>query len=156
MSAGVVSNYQPSLLVWYLTIDHAFLCDASLSAMPVGVLSRYMPRLLVWCLTISHDTFMCGASLLAAPVSVVPRYQTCLLVWCHTIRSCLLVLGHCNPHLYTNQRRMVARLELDLLLQGCHYIRHLLIPCHSQICLLVQCNSIRHTCLVHLFGYTCL
>ena len=62
MPAGVVSHYQPCLLVLCLTIGHAFWCSASLSIMPAGVLPHYMPCFLVWCLIISH-AFWCGASI---------------------------------------------------------------------------------------------
>ena len=81
------SHYQPCLLVWSLTIGHAFWCDASLSAMPSGVMPHYQPCLLVCCLTIGH-AFWCGPSLSTMPIGVVPHYMPCLLVSCH-----------CNRHL---------------------------------------------------------
>ena len=141
---GVVSHYSPCLLMWCLTIAHAFRCGASLSAMSAGVLPQYRPCLLVWCLiitclllwclTIGHvfwcgaalsalsaisagvvitigDTFWCGTSLSGMHVGVVPHY-----------RPCLLVNRHCNRHFTSRRRRMVA--SLVLLLQRCHYIRH--------------------------------
>ena len=42
----MMSHDQPCLLVWRLTIGHAFWFEASLSAMPSGVLSHHRPRLL--------------------------------------------------------------------------------------------------------------
>ena len=58
----MASHYQPCLLVWSLTIGHAFWCDASLSAMPSGVLSHHRPRLLAWSQIIKDDHWR-GASL---------------------------------------------------------------------------------------------
>ena len=55
MPSGVVSYYQPCLLVYCLTIGHAFWCGASSSTMPVDVVPHYRPCLLVWYLTIGHD-----------------------------------------------------------------------------------------------------
>ena len=48
--SDVVPHYKPCLLVWCLSICHAFWCDASLKAM------------WVWCLTIRHACW-CVASL---------------------------------------------------------------------------------------------
>ena len=124
--AGMMSHCQPCFLVWCLTIGHAFLCGASLSAVPAGVVPHYIHGFwcgaslsamsvgvgppyrwcfLVSCLTVGH-AFLCDALLLAMPVGVVPFYQQCLLVWCLTIghafgvvpqyRPCLLV--HCNQY----------------------------------------------------------
>ena len=57
--AGVVSHYQPCLLMWCLTI-----------AIPSGVVHHHQPCLLVWCLTTGHA------------VGVVPHYRPHPLVWC--------------------------------------------------------------------------
>ena len=87
--ACMVSHYQPCLLVWSLTIGHAFWCDASLTA-------HLQPCLLVCCLTIGHAIW-CGASLEAMPSGVMPHYQPYLLV-------CCLTIGHafcCWPSLST-------------------------------------------------------
>ena len=54
MPSPVVPHYQQCILVWCLTIGHAFSCGASLSALPVGVVSHYRPCLLAWYLTIGH------------------------------------------------------------------------------------------------------
>ena len=62
VSAGMVSHYQPCLLVWLIIKDHAFWFGTSLSAMPVGVVPHFRSCLLVWCLTVGH-VFRCGASL---------------------------------------------------------------------------------------------
>ena len=47
-------HYQPCILVWSLTIGHAFSCGASLSALPVGVVPHYRSCMLAWYLTIGH------------------------------------------------------------------------------------------------------
>ena len=65
--AGMVSHYQPCLLVWYLTIrcfikGHVIWFGTLLSALHVCVVPHYRPCLLVWCLTVVH-VFWCGASL---------------------------------------------------------------------------------------------
>ena len=72
MPAGVLSYYQPCLLVWCLTIAHAFWSGASLSVMPAGVLPHYRPCPLVWCLTRGHACW-CYASLFAMPSGVEPQ-----------------------------------------------------------------------------------
>ena len=95
------------------------------------------------------------------PAGVVPHYKQCLLVWGLTIvlgvacwhgishyRQCLLVRWHCNQH-FTSQ----LKVEDGWLKSGatCTEVplhqKFLLISCHSQICLLLQCNYIRHACL---------
>ena len=129
MPSGVVPHYQPCLLVFCLTIGHAFWYGASLSAMTSIVVPHYRPCFLVWCLIISHfcwcgdhyrryllvwnliirNACWCGFSLQTMPVGVVPHY-----------RPCLLVNRHCNRHFTSRRRRMVA--SLVLLLQRCHYM----------------------------------
>ena len=52
MPSRMVPHYQPSILVWCLTIVHVFSCGASLSALPVGVVPHYRPCLLAWHLTV--------------------------------------------------------------------------------------------------------
>ena len=47
-------HYQPCLLVWCLTIGHAFWCGASLYVISSGVVPHYRPCLLAWYLTIGH------------------------------------------------------------------------------------------------------
>ena len=113
--------------------------------MQVGVVLHYQLCLLVWCLTIG------------SAAGVVPHSQPCLLAWCLTIgHACwsnatavtfLLVECRCKKDIYKSG----ATLTEVPFHQTC-----LLIPCHSQICLLVQGNSIRHACWVHLFRYACL
>ena len=71
MPSGVVPHYQPCLLVWCLTIGHAFWCGTSLSAMPVSVVPDYRPSLLVNCLCNQHFT------------SQVPIEEVWLQVWCY-------------------------------------------------------------------------
>ena len=79
----MMSHDQPCLLVWRLTIGHAFWFDASLSTMPSGVLSHHRPRLLnlVWSLIINHAHW-CGASLQAMSAGQLPLQLTFLLVEC--------------------------------------------------------------------------
>ena len=113
ISAGIVSHYQPCLLVWWIIIGHAFWFGTSLSAMPAGVVPHYRPCLLVWCLTVGH-VFWCGASLWAMPVGEVPHYK-----------PCLLSILHFNRHfdlLSADTSGMAT--SLVLLLQRCHHIRH--------------------------------
>ena len=54
MPVGVVPNYRPCLLVWYLIISNVCWCGTSLSAMSVGVVPQYRPCLLAWYLNIGH------------------------------------------------------------------------------------------------------
>ena len=165
MPSGVVPHYQPCLLVCCLTIGHAYWYGASLSAMPSIVVPHYRPCLMVWCLIISHfcwcgdhyrryllvwnliirNACWCGSSLQTMPVGVVPHY-----------RPCLLVNRHCNRHFTSRRRRMVSCKSSAAFTEVPLHRTCLLIRCHSQICLLVQCNSIRHACWVHLFRYACL
>ena len=146
VSAGMVSHFQQCLLLLCFIIGHAFSFGVSLSAMPVGVVSHYRSCLLVWCLTVSH-VFWCGASLYAMPVGVVPHYRPCLLVRFALQLTFWLVECRRKRDGYKSGATLT---EVTL-----HETR-LLIRCHSQICLLVQCNSIRHACWVHLFRNTCL
>ena len=143
--AGMVSHYQPCLLVLCFIIGHAFSFGVSLSAMPVGVVPHYRSCLLVWRLTVGH-VFWCGDSLYAMPVGVVPYFTPCLLVrFAHQLTFWLVECRRKKDHYKSG-----ATLTEVPLHQIC-----LLIQCHSQICLLVQCNSIRHACWVHLFRNTC-
>ena len=96
---GMVSHYQPCLLVCCLTKGHTLRCGASLSAMPAGAVPHYRPCPLVWCLTIGHTLqvwylsishpYWCGVSL-----SHMPRYRPRLQVKC-------LIISHvfwCGAH----------------------------------------------------------
>ena len=149
--AGVIPHYRPYLLmwclnispaelVWCLSVGHTFWCGASLHTIPSGVVPHYQPCLLVCCLTIGH-AFWCGASSSTMPVSVVPQSRPCLLAW-------YLTIGHCNQHLLVECRwkkggyKSGATCTEVPLHQTC-----LLIWCHSQICLLVQCNYYQ-TCML--------
>ena len=142
---GVVPHYRQCLLVWCLTISHAYWCVASL---PIGVLPHYRP--------FGH-TFWCGASSSAMPVGVVPHYRPCLLAWyftkCHAFWSIAttinLLLVECRWK-KGGYKSGATCTEMPL------YQTCLMIWCHSQICLLVQCNYIRHACWVHEFIYACL
>ena len=69
---------------------------------------------------------------------MVPHYQPCLLVGC-------LAIGHACWSVATATNIFTSQVQMDEgCLQRCHYISR----CHSQICLFVQCNSIRLACLV--------
>ena len=94
---AMVSHSQRCLLVWCLTIDHAFWVGVSLSAVSAGVVRHYRPFLsgvvphdrpclLLWYLTVGHACW-CGTSLSAMPVGEVPHHRTCLLV-------CYLAIGY--------------------------------------------------------------
>ena len=177
MPSCVVPHYRPCLLVCCRTIGNAFWClsicaigilkmdqvscgcCASLSTMPVGVLSHYRICLLVWCLIISH-AFWCGASLYvmpsgerntlsAIPVDVVSHYRPCLLAWylraCWSIATATDILPVECIWKKDGYKSGATCTEVPL------YQTWLLIRCHSQICLFVQCNSIRHARWVHLF-----
>ena len=118
---------------------------ASLSVIPAGVLSHYQPCLLIYCLTIDH-TCWCCASLSAELSGVVPLYRPCLLVWYPTISQLTAGSRPLRPTILLvkcrwkkNGYKSCATLTEVTLHQKC-----LLTPCHSQICLHVQCNYIRH------------
>ena len=162
MHSCVVPHYRPCHLVKSITISYAcwcvallksnaFWCSASLLTMPVGVLPHYMPCLMVWCLIISH-AFWCGGSLWSMLSGVMPHARIISLAcWCGSFyRPCLLSCtslyampagqSPLQPTFYQSNadgRRMVTCTEVPLY-QTCLLIRRL-----SQICLLVQCNSIR-------------
>ena len=121
-----------------------------------GVVPYYHPYLLVCCLTISH-TFWCGASPSPMPVGVVPNYRPCLLPW-------YLTIGHafCSIATAINSLLVDCRWKKGGYMSGTTctevplYQTCLMIQCHTQICLLVQCTYIRHACWVHEFIYACL
>ena len=153
MPAGVLPHYWSCLLVWYLIINHAFWCGASLHSMPSGVVPHYQPCLLVCCLTIVH-AFWCGASSSTMPVGVVPHYRPYLLAWYFTI-------GHAFWSIAT---------AINILLVKCRWKKGgyksgatctevplhqtcLMNWCHTQICLLIQCNYIRHACWVNILDF---
>ena len=159
LHSSVVLHYQPRLLVWCFIIGHAFWCDTSQSAMPGCMVPHYRSCLLVWCLTlcllvwwltIGHVCW-CSIALSAMPVSMVPYYRPCLL-------ECYLTIGHSCWSVAT---------ATNILLVECRWKRShykscatltevqlhqicLLILDHSQIRLLVQCNSIRYACWIYL------
>ena len=83
LPACMVSHYQPCLLVWSLTIGHAFWCDASLSTITIGVVPNYRPCLLVSCHCNQHFYYLSADSRMAP--------NTVLLVQrCHHIRHVCL------------------------------------------------------------------
>ena len=131
--------------------------------MPPGVVPHYQPCLLVCCLTIGHS-FWCGASSSTMPVGEVPHYRPYMLAW-------YLTIGHAFWSITT---------AITILLVECRWKKGgyksganctevplyqicLMIRCHSQICLHVQCkvllsdthagfmNSSKHVCKVLLY-----
>ena len=117
--------------------------------MPSGVVPHYQPCLLVCCLTIGH-AFWRDASSSTMPVGVVPHYRPCLLAY-------YLTIGHAfwSIAIAINILRVECRWKKGGYKSGATctevvlYQTCLMIRCHSQICLLVQCNYIRHKCWVH-------
>ena len=86
---------------------------------------------------------------------VVPHYRPCLLAW-------YLTIGHtcCSAYTSTYILSSWCRRKRDgfksgaILTEVQLHQTCMLIRCHSLICLLVQCNSIRHVCWVH-YSDTC-
>ena len=158
MPAGVMPHYRPyllmrclnispSVLVWFLNIGNAFWCGASLQAMPSGFVTHYQPCLLVCCFPIGH-AFWRDASLSTMPIGVVPHHIPYLLAW-------YLTIGHVFWSIATAIKILLAKCRWKKggnksgatytevpLYQTC-----LMIRCHSQICLLVQCNYYQ-TCML--------
>ena len=134
MPSGVLPHYSSCLLTWWLIINHAYWC----------------------CLTIGH-AFWCGASASTMSVVVVPYYRPCLLAWHLTIGHALWSIATAINILLVEciwrkgGYKSGATCTEVLLYQTCLMIRY-----HSQICLLVECIYIRHTCWVHEFIYACL
>ena len=114
MSAGVVLLYLLYLLVWCLTISRVCWYGVSLSTVPAGVV-----------LHIGHN-FWCGTLLYAMPAGQ----------FCNSIQPTFRLV-ECRRK-WDGYKSGATLTEVPLH-QTC-----LLIWCHSQICLLVQCNSIRH------------
>ena len=113
------------------------------------MVSHYRPCLLVWFLTRDHACW-CSTSLKVMPVGVVPHYRPCLLVWYLTIGNAFWSIAIAINILRVECRwkkggyKSGASCTEVVLYQTC-----LMIRCNSQICLLVQCNYIRHACWVH-------
>ena len=147
MPSSVVPHYWQCLLVWCLTISLSCWCVASLQIMPSGVMPHYHPCLLVCCLTICH-AFLCGASSSIMPVGVAPHYRPCLLAWYLTICYTFWSIATAINILPVECRRKKGGYKAGAtctevpLYQTC-----LIIRCHSQICLLVQCNYYQ-TCIL--------
>ena len=107
---------------------------------------HYQPCLLVCCLTIGH-AFWCSTSSSTMPAGVVPHYRPCLLAW-------YLTIGHVFWSIATviNFLLVKCRWKKDGYKSGATctevplYQTCLMIRCHSQICLLVQCNYFQ-TCI---------
>ena len=101
---------------------------------------HYQPCLLVCCLTIGH-AYWCGASSSTMPVGVVPHYRPCLLAWyltiCHAFWSIATAI---NILLEECRRKNSGYKSGATCAEAPLYQTCLIIRCHSQICLLVQCN----------------
>ena len=126
MPAGVLLPYRSCLLAWCLIINHAYWCVASLYAMPSGV--------------VPHSSTM--------PVGVVPHFRPCLVAWYLTISHAFWSIATALNILLVECRWKkggyksgATCIEVPLN-QTC-----LMIWCHSQICLLVQCNYYQ-TCML--------
>ena len=118
--------------------------------MSFGVVSHCRLFLLVWWLTIGHICWF-SITLSAMSVGMMPYYRPCLL-------ECYLTIGHScwSVATATNILLLQCRWKRACYKSGAtltevplHQIC-LLILFHSQICLLVQCNSIIYACWVHL------
>ena len=154
----MVPPYRPCQLVWCLDTGNAFWRGVSLSAMSAGVLFPYRSCLLAWCLIINHaylmccltisHAFCCGASSSTMPVGVVPHYRPCLLAWYLTIDHAFWSIATAINILLVECRwkkggyKPGATCTEVPLYQTC-----LMIWCHSQICLLIQCNYYQ-TCML--------
>ena len=153
MPSSVVPHYQPCLLVFCFTICHAFWYSASLQAMPSGVVPHYQPCLLVCCLTICH-AYWCGALQSSIPIGVVPHYRACLSGRYFTIGHAFWLIATAINILLVECRwkkggyKSCATCTEVSLYQTC-----LMIQCHTQIYLLLQCNYIRHACWAYEFIY---
>ena len=88
MPFGLVPYYQPCMLLWCLTIGHAFWCGASLWVMSSGVVPHYRRCLLVWSLTIG---LACWSVLHFNQhlSSWVQREVGCLQVLCYSYRDAI-------------------------------------------------------------------
>ena len=94
--------------------------------MTSGVVHHHQPCLLVWFLTIDHACWR-GTSLYAMPSGQLPLQSTFLLVECRWMKGGYKSGATCT--------------EVQL------YQTCLIVRCHSQICLLVQCNYYQ-TCML--------
>ena len=105
---------------------------------------------MVCCLSIGH-AFWCGALSSVMPVGVVPHYRPCLLARYltigHAFWSFVTAINILLMKCWWKKRgyKSGATCTEVPLYQTCPMAR-----CHSQVCLLVQCNYIRHACWVHL------
>ena len=124
MPADRLSLNIACLLTLCFSICYTCWYGVSLSAVPADMVFHYQPCLLVWWLTIGH-AFWYGASLWVMSSGVLPHYRPCLFAW-------YLTLGHaCWSGLHFNRYFDWLSVEgrgmftsLVLLLQRCHYIRH--------------------------------
>ena len=132
MPTDLLSLNIACLLVLCLSICYTCWYGVSLSAVSAGMVSHYQPCLLVWWIFIGH-AFWFGTALSAMPVGVVPHYRPYLLVRFALQPTFWLV--ECRRK--SDGYKSGATLTEVPLHQTC-----LLIRCHSQICLLVQCNKL--------------
>ena len=114
--------------------------------MPSGLVPYYQSCLLVWCLTLGH-AFWCGASLSALPAWYLTICLTCWSVATATeilLVECRWKKDGYKPGATFTEVHITSDMSSDP------------VPLSDTICMHVQCNSIRHACLVHLFSYKCL
>ena len=83
----MVPHYQPSILVWCLTIGHVFSRGASLSALPVGVVPHYGPCLLAWYLTIG---LVCWSIATETDILLAEFRWKKDGVWCYLYRGAII------------------------------------------------------------------
>ena len=118
--------------------------------MSFGLVPHCMLCFLVWWLTIGHVCW-CSNAQSAMPVGMVPYYRPCLLE-CHLPigHSCWSVATAINIILLEFRWKRAGYKSGATLTEGPLHQICLPILFHSQMCLFVQCNSIRHACWVHL------
>ena len=88
MPSGEVPHHQPCILVWCLTIGHAFSCGALLAALPVGVVPHYRPCLLAWYLNIGHA---CWSNASATDILLAEFRWKKDGVWCYLYNGAIIL-----------------------------------------------------------------
>ena len=142
MPSGVVSHYQPCLLVCCPTIGHAFWCGVLSSTMPVGVVPHYRQCLLAWHLAIGHAFWSIATAINillvecrwkgghkpGATCTEMALYQTCLIIWNHS-QICLLI-----------QMQLLTDMHAGFMNSSIHVCKVLLYQARYLVCY----KSIRH------------
>ena len=106
----------------------------------------------MWCLTKGH-ALSCGASLSALPGGVVPHYRPCLLALYLTISHACWSIATATDILLVECRWKKDGVWCNLYSGAIISDKSANMVPFSDM--LVQCNSIRHACWVHLFRYAC-